>query len=89
VRALFALQIELAKRIQARAPAPAAELDLAAQIRPALAELSERQLEALALAVPLDPETLDRGTLEPLAALLEPDEVRELAAVLGRVRKAE
>jgi hypothetical protein len=55
----------------------------------ALAELSERQLEALARAAPLDPNALDATTLEPLGERLEPAEVRELAAALARVRRAE
>lgn len=87
VRALFALEIELAKRIQTRAPAPGAELDLSRQLRPALEELTQRQLDSLAFAAGLDPATLDATRLAPLAALLQPAEVHELAAALARVRR--
>jgi ABC-type amino acid transport substrate-binding protein len=86
VRALFALEIELAKRLQTRAAEAAAELDLETQLRPALAELSDRQLESLALAAPLDPRALDEPTLEPLRDWLEPAEVTELVAALSRIR---
>ena len=85
VRALFALQIDLAKRIQARAAAEAATLDLESQLRPALAELSDRQLEALALAAPVDSAALDRATLEPLHEWLEPSEVSALARALSGI----
>ncbi len=86
VRALFALQIELAKAIQGRAPNAAATLDLDTQIRPALAELSDRQLESLRLAVPIDPAALDAATLEPLRDWLEPREVDSLARALAGIR---
>jgi hypothetical protein len=86
LRALFALEIELSKRIQTRASSGAAELDLDAQLRPALAELSDRQIESLALAAPIDSRALDPATLEPLRELLEPAEVAELAAALSRIR---
>jgi chorismate mutase-like protein len=86
VRALFALQIDLAKKIQARAPAAEPTLDLETQIRPALAELSARQLESLRLAAPVSEISLDRRTLEPLGALLEPSEVAALAAAISGIR---
>jgi chorismate mutase-like protein len=86
VRALFALQIELAKRIQTRAPAAASELDLERQLRPALADLSRRQLEALASDTPLDRE-LSADRLAPLGTWLEPGEVRELYAALRAVAR--
>lgn len=84
-RALFALEIELAKRIQTRAPATASGLDLDTQLRPALAKLTERQLESLALAAPVDPGALDDATLEPLREWLEPGEVAELVRVLSGI----
>jgi cyclohexadienyl dehydratase len=84
-RALFALQIDLAKRIQTRAAAGAATLDLESQLRPALAELSDRQLEALALAAPIDSAALDDATLEPLREWLEPSEVRAVARALSGI----
>jgi len=85
-RALFALQIDLAKRIQSRAAAGAATLDLESQLRPALAELSDRQLEALALAAPIDSTALDSATLEPLHEWLEPAEVADLARAISGIR---
>ncbi len=86
VRALFALQIDLAKRIPSRAAAGEATLDLESQLRPALAELSDRQLEALALAAPIDSAALDSATLEPLREWLEPSEVQALARALSGIR---
>jgi chorismate mutase-like protein len=86
LRALFALQIELSKRIQIRASNGDAQLDLDTQLRPALAELSDRQIESIALAAPVDSRSLDQGTLEPLNELLEPVEVAELATALSRIR---
>lgn len=85
-RALFALQIDLAKRIQSRAAAGAATLDLESQLRPALAELSDRQLEALALAAPIDSKQLDRATLEPFREWLEPSEVLAVTRALSGIR---
>ena len=89
VRALFALEIELAKRIQTRAPAPQPGLDLDAQLRPALAELSQRQLDSLAFVGPLDPQSFGPSRTAPLGALLDPAEVRELVHAMSAVRKAE
>lgn len=86
VRELFALEIELAKRVQSRVVLAPSGLDLATQLRPALAELAERQLESLSLARPLAPGALETATLEPLREWLEPAEVSELAGVLARIR---
>jgi ABC-type amino acid transport substrate-binding protein len=86
LRDLFALEIELSKRIQVRAANGDLQLDLDTQLRPALAELSDRQIESLALAAPVDSGALDPGTLEPLNELLEPVEVAELAGALSRIR---
>ncbi len=86
LRDVFALQIELGKRIQVRASNGDARLDLDTQLRPALVELSDRQIESIALAVPVDSSALDPATLEPLKELLEPAEVAELAAALSRIR---
>jgi chorismate mutase-like protein len=85
-QALFALQIDLAKRIQTRAPAAEATLDLDTQLRPALSELSDRQLEALALARPIDSRALDGATLEPLREWLEPGEAEAVARALSGIR---
>jgi len=86
VRALFALEIELAKRIQERVSGALENLDLDTQLRPALAELSDRQLESLALVGRLDSQNLDSSTLEPLREWLEPAEVTALVATLSRIR---
>jgi ABC-type amino acid transport substrate-binding protein len=86
LRDLFALEIELSKRIQSRATGGNWQLDLDTQLRPALAELSDRQIESIALAAPVDSSALDAATLEPLHELLEPTEVAELAAALSRIR---
>jgi len=86
VRALFALQIDLAKRVQSRTAPGAATLDLDTQLRPALAELSDRQLEALVLAAPIDSAALDPATLEPLREWLEPSEVEAVARALSGIR---
>jgi chorismate mutase len=86
VRALFALEIELAKRIQTRSVGGAPEFELEAQLRPALAELSDRQLESLSLLGPVDLRALDAPTLEPLRELLEPVEVEDLVRALSRIR---
>jgi len=86
LRDLFALEIELSKRIQARAANGDWKLDLDTQLRPKLAELSDRQIESIALAAPIEARALDEATLEPLNELLEPVEVAELAAALSRIR---
>jgi cyclohexadienyl dehydratase len=81
-RAFFALQIELAKSIQRRRSEPSA-LDLGRQIRPALNELSDRILDAVADAAragELAKATL--ADLEPLTPFLEPGEVSEVLAAI-------
>ena len=88
VRALFQLEIELAKRIQRDAhPVPRA-LELDTELRPALARLSDRQLEALARAAPVPDDSFDSTALAPLAALLDPRELAALRAALVAVRRA-
>jgi len=88
VRALFQLEIELAKRIQRSArPAPHT-LDLDTELRPALARLSDRQLEALARSAPVPEASFDATALAPLAALLEPAELAALRTALGAVKRA-
>ena len=83
VRALFQLEIELAKRIQRDAhPVPRA-LELDTELRPALARLSDRQLEALARAAPVADDSFDSTALAPLAALLDPAELAALRAALA------
>ena len=68
-------------------PLPNAALSTREGSRIVLEELTRRQLDSLALAAALDPAPLDATRLAPLAALLEPAEVRELGAALGRVRR--
>jgi chorismate mutase-like protein len=88
VRALFQLEIELAKRIQRDAhPVPRA-LELDTELRPALARLSDRQLQALARAAPVADDSFDSTALAPLAALLDPRELATLRAALVAVRRA-
>ncbi len=88
VRALFQLEIELAKRIQREGrPIPRA-LDLDTELRPALARLSDRQLEALARTAPIPDGAFDSEALAPLAAVLTPPEVSALRAALLGVRRA-
>ena len=89
VRALFQLEIELAKRIQRDArPVPRA-LDLDTELRPALARLSDRQLEALARAAPIPTRRLRfRRRWPRWLPLLTPAEVAALRAALAAVRRA-
>lgn len=85
VRRLFELEIALAKRIQAATTHTVAALDLDTELRPALARLSDRQLDALARAAPIARESLDPGALAPLSALLTGDEVAKLESALRGV----
>ena len=80
VRPFFALQIELAKSVQARASGAESELDLARQIRPALLRLGDRIVAALARGG-----TLEGASSAPLEAWLEPAEIEQLAASVRRV----
>jgi cyclohexadienyl dehydratase len=83
IRELFALQIELAKALQGR-KTEATELQLGSQIRPALNELGERILSALAGARQARQlRTASLADLEPLAPLLGDDERQQL---LDRLR---
>ncbi|MEB2344196.1 MAG: transporter substrate-binding domain-containing protein [Deltaproteobacteria bacterium] len=81
---LFALQIEVAKAIQAGRPAHAPEgpaLDLATQIRPELERLGARIVGAAARLVPLDAAALDAADWTSLRAQLD-------AAGCARLREA-
>jgi chorismate mutase-like protein len=88
VRALFALQIALAKRIQGDTRRDQAPLDLDHELRPAIARLSDRQLEALVRAVPIAPAAFSPAALAPLQAVLRPDEVSQLTSALAAVTRA-
>ncbi len=95
VRALFALEIEVARNIQRRTPvvsAPAAAgllaPDLERELRPAIAALTLRQLDALARAAPaLARAELTPHRLAPLGVDLLPAETARLAAALARIRR--
>lgn len=87
VQSLFRLEIEVAKRIEHEArPAPA--LDLDRELRPALRRLSQRQLAALARAIPITDAQLDAAALAPLAPILEPGELAALTRALTRLQRA-
>ncbi len=83
---LFELQIELARTIQARAPA-VEPLDLEGELRPTLLQLGERIVDSLSRAAPVDPRALDASRLAPLSPLLEPNEIEQLRAAILGVRK--
>src|SRR5262249_3704083 len=88
VRALFALEIELAKRIQRDAPALPRAPDLDTELRPAVARLSGRQLEALARAAPIPASAFDATALAPLRGGLTPAELGALRRALLAVQRA-
>ncbi len=79
LRRVFALQIELAKAVQRRAPAPQTPLDLVTDVRPLLLRLGDRIVASLARGA-------DLGTADPAAlqAWLEPLELERLREVLSR-----
>jgi ABC-type amino acid transport substrate-binding protein len=79
VRSLFAVQIELARALQERAPAQVEPLPLE-PVRELALRLGDELVETLAaLAGPVQ---LDEARLAPLAEWLRPDEVERLVAVL-------
>ena len=75
MEAFVALQIEFAKRVQRRSPAPDAAFDLLSELRPRLLELAGRMQDSIAAGARLDPAASD--LLDPwleeseIAALLE------------------
>jgi cyclohexadienyl dehydratase len=84
VRALFAVQIGLAKAIERRATQAESTLDLETELRPALSEIGDRIIASLAVAAPVEARALAEDRLVPLAELLSSDEVSELrTAILG------
>ncbi len=85
VRRLFEVQIRIAKRIQTQATDTKAALDLDTELRPALARLSERQLDALVRAAPVTQESLETRGLAPLAALVTQAELAELLDALAAI----
>jgi len=88
VRALFELEIALAKRIEAEPHFGTPSLDLDAELRPAIARLSDRQLELLAAAAPVAPVTLTPAALAPLQPVLRADEIERLRSALAGVARA-
>jgi cyclohexadienyl dehydratase len=78
VRDFFALQIELAKAVQRR-KSEATTLDLGSQIRPALNELGDRILDAIAQAAHTgELRTASLADLEPLTPWLDAGELERL-----------
>ena len=79
LRRVFALQIELAKGVQRRAPEPQTPLDLEADVRPLLLRLGDRIVASLARGGEL-------GAADPAAlrAWLEPPELERLREALSR-----
>ncbi len=87
VGSLFAVLVELAKQVQARAPRelePA--LDLSLELRPELDRLGGRLVHALAAALPLEPDHLSGARMAPLEPWLEPPELERLRAALLALR---
>jgi cyclohexadienyl dehydratase len=85
VRDFFALQIELAKRVQRR-KREATTLDLGGQIRLALNDLGERILSALSAAKRAQQlRTASLADLEPLTPLLGDDERQQLLEKLRAI----
>jgi cyclohexadienyl dehydratase len=84
---LVALQIALAKELQARAgdePPEGPALDLAREIRPELERLGARILAAAARVAPIDPQALDAADWAPLERALDAGERARLReALLG------
>jgi cyclohexadienyl dehydratase len=83
--ALFALQIELGRRIQAGAGDAAPEgppLDLGTTIRPELERLGARIVVAAARVAPLEAGALDAADWTPLTAALDAGERARLRAAL-------
>ena len=87
VRALFAVQIELAKAIERRATEAESTLDLDTELRPALSEIGARIVASLAVAAPVEAGALAKDRLVPLAELLSSDEVSELRTAILAVRR--
>jgi hypothetical protein len=85
---LFRAQIELAKRVQARASDAAPALDLETELRPALARLGDRIVESLARVAPFAGAQLGAERLALLEPYLEPEEVSLLRRRLLAVRRA-
>ncbi len=88
VRALFAIQIALAKAIERRASETEATLDLETELRPTLSQIGDRIVASLAVAAPVEARALSEDRLEPLAELLGSEEVSELRTTILGVRRS-
>ena len=83
---LFALQIELSKAVQQRQREPSS-LDVPGQVRPALSELGERIVQALAVArAERQLERLELSDLELVSPWLVPAESERLLASLRAIQ---
>jgi chorismate mutase-like protein len=89
VATFFELQVEMAKRVQRRHPAPEAELDLDTQLRPALLDLGDRILDSLAEVVPVDAGGLGLERTQVWSRYLSEIERAQLRRGLLAVERAE
>jgi cyclohexadienyl dehydratase len=88
VRALFVVQIALAKAVERRASESESTLDLETALRPALSQIGDRIVASLGVAAPVEARALAEDRLVPLAELLSSDEVRELRTAILGVRRS-
>ena len=92
VAALFQLQIQLGKRIQADAvvaEAPGPPLDLPTRLRPELERLGRRIVASAAVVAPTDAAALDAADWTPLRVWLESAERERLRAALLALRRGD
>lgn len=82
LRESFALQVELAKRVQREAPERAPTLDLESELRPALLRLGDRLVAAYAAAAPLSVERLPASRLDLTVPYLDAAERETLQRAL-------
>jgi cyclohexadienyl dehydratase len=87
VEAFFAVQIALARALQARATPGEPALDLDRELRPAISRVGQRTVEALGRAAPIDAAALRRVDVAPLEAWLDPAELAALRAALLAVQR--
>jgi len=91
VEALFRLQIAFSRRVQetdARARDAAPDLDLEEMLRPAIGQLGDRIVSALAEQAPIPPASLDAADWAPIAVWLSEPERAALRDALLAVRRA-
>ncbi len=87
IRALFGIQIELAKAVERRAGEGPA-LDLDRELRPALIRIGDDIVARLAELAPIAPSSISDDRLLPLRGLLEEREIETLRAAMLAVRRA-